>query len=209
MAMEIEVKYQIPDIGTLEEIWNDKELVQLAVPDSNQIVRMRSLYYDTPERVLNRAGITLRVRREGDEAFCTVKWNGKLIHGIHKREEVNIPIDMNRADDAPGSEVFAECPKGTEIEGLTKDSALITIVSMEFTRRRRRLIYDGNIMELALDSGKIFAGDKSCDILEMELEHYEGNDSLAVLELGEVIADRYGLELQPKSKYARGLALLK
>ena len=207
--MEIEVKYQIPDIETLEEIWDDEDLKMLTDPDSIEIVPMRSLYYDTPGRDLNKAGITLRVRSEGDEAFCTVKWDGKLINGIYEREEVNIPVDVSKADEVPDFPVFGQCPKAEEIAHLTEDSALQPVVIMEFTRRRSRLNYCDNIMELALDNGKILAREKSCEILEMELEHYEGNDSLIVLELGEVIACKYGLELQPKSKYARGLALLK
>ena len=117
--------------------------------------------------------------------------------------------DLSEADDAPDISVFGQSHKGKEIADLTEGSVLLPVVTMEFTRRRSRLNYCGNLMELALDSGKIFAGDKSCDILEMELEHYEGDDSLSVLELGEVIAYKYGLELQPKSKYARGLALMK
>ena len=208
-AMEIEIKYQIPDTEILENIWNDEDLMRLTVPDSTEIVPMRSLYYDTPDRALNKAGITLRVRSEGNEAFCTVKWNGKLVNGVHERQEDNIPVDISLASDAPDDSVFGQSAKGREISDLKDGSAFLPLVTMEFTRKRKRLDYCGSIMELALDRGKIMAEDKSCDILEMEIEHLEGEDPLTVLELGEVIADRYGLYLQPRSKYARGLALIK
>ena len=207
--MEIEVKYQLPNRETLEDIWISSELMELTDPSSIETVRMLAIYYDTADQRLSDAGITLRVRREGDEAFCTIKWDGKLVNGIYEREELNIPVDIEKAESVPDISVFGTAHKGREILSLTEDSKLIPLVTMDFTRRRKRLTYDRNIMELALDDGKITAAGRECPILEMELEHYAGNDPTSVLELGEITAYKYGLSLQPKSKYARGKELLK
>ena len=207
--MEIEVKYQLPDRETLEDIWIGKDLMEITDPSSIETVPMLAVYYDTADRRLSDAGITLRVRREGGEAFCTIKWDGRLVNGIYEREELNIPVDIEKADHVPDISVFGSTPKGREILSLTEDSKLIPLVTMDFTRRRKRLTYDRNIMELALDDGKITAAGRECPILEMELEHYAGNDPTSVLELGEITAYKYGLSLQPKSKYARGKELLK
>ena len=207
--MEIEVKYQLPGTDILNAIWNSEDLFKISVHGTSEAVPMKALYYDTADRSLRKSGLTLRVRSEGSEAFCTMKWGGAVIKGVHEREEVNIPVSIKDAYLVPDESVLSRFPRGAEVLKAAEQSPLIPLIIMEFTRMRRRLVYDGNVMELALDSGKIIAGEDSCDILEMELEHYDGRDPLSVLELGEIIADKYRLELQPKSKYARGLALLK
>ena len=206
--MEIEVKYQLPSSEVLEAVWNDKKLMEITIPDSIEKVPMLAIYYDTKDRALNRAGMVMRVRREGDDAFCTIKWNGKLVGGVYEREEINIPLQTKDAYCVPKAEVLEHYEKGREIVTLTQDSSLVPTLKMEFLRCRKKLNYGKNIIELALDQGEIIAGEKTCDILEMELEHQSGTDPLIVLELGEVVAYDYGLELQTRSKYARGLELL-
>ena len=205
--MEIEVKYAIPSDGTVSDILTDSFWDEYA-EDEFETVPLRAVYYDTEDSELRKKKITLRVRSEGQTAFATVKWGGSAAGALHAREEVNIPVDVEKAHEIPDASLFEETPIGSVIKEAMDRSPLIPLLTMEFNRSRRRLLYDRNVIELAVDRGEIVTPCGSAPILELELEHYAGPDPLAVLELGEMTAERYGLTLEPRSKYARGLALL-
>ena len=205
--MEIEVKYAVPSDGTVSDILADSFWDEYA-EDEFETVPLRAIYYDTEDRALRRQKITLRVRREGPTAFATVKWDGSTSGALHAREEVNIPVAIEKASDIPDASLFEETPIGNAIKEAAEASPLAPLLTMQFDRSRRRLVYDRNVIELAVDRGDIVTPCGSAPILELELEHYAGPDPLAVLELGEIVAERYGLVLEPRSKYSRGLALI-
>ncbi|MBR5731325.1 MAG: CYTH domain-containing protein [Firmicutes bacterium] len=207
--MEIEVKYELPSEEEIEKILNDEYLTVLSDPKDTETVPLRAVYCDTAEGDLRKKKISLRVRAEGPTAFATAKWAGSSDGAVHRREEVNIPIEIEKASDVPDAELFEETPIGAELKAVTERSPLIPVLIMQFDRTRRKLVFEDNIIELALDRGKIITPRGCCPILEMELEHFAGPDPLAVLELGEVLAERHSLLLQPLSKYERGLMLLK
>ena len=206
--MEIEVKYELPNEAELEKILEDEDIIRCSEGEEAETVPMRAIYYDTADGDLRKQDITLRVRSEGPTAFATVKWGGSVRGAVHKREEINIPVPIEKASEVPDAALFEETPIGAAIRSVTDESSLVPVVVMQFDRTRKRLTFEGNIIELALDRGKIITPRGCCPILEMELEHYAGPDPLAVLELGEVVSERHGMLLQPRSKYSRGLSLL-
>ncbi len=207
-SMEIEVKYELPCEEELEKILEDEDIVRCSEGEEAETVPLRAIYYDTADGDLRKQDITLRVRSEGPTAFATVKWGGSVRGAVHKREEINIPVPIEKASEVPDAALFEETPIGAAIRSVTDESSLVPVVVMQFDRTRKRLTFEGNIIELALDRGKIITPRGCCPILEMELEHYAGPDPLAVLELGEVVSERHGMLLQPRSKYSRGLSLL-
>ena len=207
-SMEIEVKYELPNEAELEKILEDEDIIRCSEGEEAETVPMRAIYYDTADGDLRKQDITLRVRSEGATAFVTAKWGGSVRGAVHRREEINIPVAIEHASDAPDAALFEQTPIGTALKSITDASPLQPMVIMQFDRTRKRLTFEGNIIELALDRGKIITPRGCCPILEMELEHYAGPDPLAVLELGEVVSERHGLLLQPRSKYSRGLSLL-
>lgn len=206
--MEIEAKYLLPSKETLESIWSDPEIIAMSEPSSAEKVPLFAVYYDTPERMLRSRRLTLRVRSEGERAFATIKWGGSSEEGLHIREEVNIPVAKISVCCPPDVSLFSATEKGEELRELTERSSLVPMLSMEFTRSRVRLRYQGNVIELALDCGSIRAEKGTAPILELELEHYAGPDSSSVTRLGKMLSERYGLKPENTSKYARGLALL-
>lgn len=206
--MEIEVKYAVPSEETVSDILTDSFWDELAEGEALETVPLRAIYYDTEDRTLRKLSITLRVRSEGSTAFATIKWGGTSKGAVHEREEVNVPVPIEKASEIPDMSLFAETPVGNVLKEAAAASPLVPLMVMQFTRSRRRIRYQGNILELAVDRGDIVTPCGTSPILEMELEHYAGPDPLAVLELGEIAAERYGLELEPRSKYSRGLALL-
>jgi inorganic triphosphatase YgiF len=207
--MEIEVKYAVPSKETVSEILADSFWDEFAKDEATETVPLRAIYYDTEDRSLRKLGITLRVRSEGPTAFCTAKWGGTVQGAVHAREEVNIPVPIEKAAETPDASLLAGTPIAAALKEATDNSPLVPLLEMKFDRSRRRLMYDRNVIELAVDSGDIITPYGTAPILELELEHYAGPDPLAVLELGEIVAEKYGLELEPRSKYSRGLQLLK
>ena len=70
------------------------------------------------------------------------------------------------------------------------------------------LDYDGAVIELAIDKGTIHCGEQSDSIDEVEFELMSGTVD-ALLELKERIASQVELRAEERSKFARGLALLR
>ena len=212
--MEIEVKYALPAEETADAIWKDSDLLVISDTASSEILPFLAVYYDTEDRALRKAKLTVRLRSEGSKVFATAKWGGSSKKGLHKREEINIPLPKSAESlrqeprsMPPDASTFA----GTEIEAqlrsLTEGKTLVPLVVMEFTRSRRKLAYEENTIELALDRG-IIKGSAGClPILEMELEHLQGPDPGCVKKLGDELAAKYGLFPENRSKYSRGLTL--
>ena len=205
--MEIEVKYALPSEDIIDAVWNDEELSAMAQNGTSEILPFHAVYYDTEDRALRTAKLTLRVRSEGDTAFATMKWGGSSRKGLHRRQEVNVPVSAKLADCPPSPALFADTEKGEELKALCEGKQLVPAVDMQFTRRRRRICYEGNVLELALDCGVMTGPKGVLPILEMELEHYEGPDPKTVKKLGDELAEKYGLIPENRSKYSRGLTL--
>ena len=206
--MEIEVKYALPSPQILEAIWTDPKISALADPSSEERLPFNAVYYDTPALDLRRSRFTLRQRSEGSTAFATVKWGGSHEGPLSRRQEINVPVDPQHIADAPSADLF----RGSDVYGRLKDlirnQELIPVLRVFYTRSRKRLTFEGNVMELALDEGSVETGFGNVPILELELEHYAGPDEDSVQKLGARIAAEYGLEPELRSKYSRGIKLI-
>ncbi len=150
-------------------------------------IHMHTTYYDTPSRSFSRARCTFRLRRENDVCICTLK----------------LPLP-------DGSRAEFECPADTIEAGLAQlpqaqalaDGPLEVVCGARFTR----LACDVGSAELALDSGILLGAGKEIPLCEVEAEHKQG-DPTETLALAQVIMDRYGLQPEPRSKFARAIAL--
>ena len=206
--MEVEVKYAIPSEEVLETIWSDRELTAMSDFTSAERLPFYAVYYDTADGMLAENRTTLRIRAEGDTAFMTMKWDSVARGALHRREEVNIPVSRENCFNGVPFDLLKQSPKGAEIVELLGDTPLNGIIKMRFVRSRKRLNFEGNKIELALDCGEILTDAGICPILEMELEHYAGPSEESVEALGKILAEKYSLQPELRSKYSRGLALL-
>lgn len=205
--MEIEMKYSIADKEVADAIWNDDYIEQISDPSSKETVYMKSAYFDTDENVLLKHDVAFRVRMEGNKTIASLKWNGSSDDGMHRHEEVNVPVDDSACFLEPSPEIFKESEQGADMMELIGGNRLHSILEMGFMRRRVRVDYGESIMELAIDTGEILTNDGELPICELEIELFSGDEE-DVRKLGDIIKEKYDLSPLNISKYARGLSLI-
>lgn len=206
--MEQETKYTIPDEATADSIWEEALAGNFGETVQPETVKMLAVYYDTADQVLRNNNVTLRVRKENELAFATIKWGGQpVLDGLFSHQEINIPLgESENVEDIP-REVFEQSLDGKQMQTLLEGKELLPLVQTDITRRRVKLYTGSGVAELSVDRGTVIGGDKSAPVSELEVELYAGALE-DVLELTEHIAKKYGLVPENRSKYARAIALL-
>lgn len=198
MGKELELKLLIDNKETVNQILEDKDLNALG---EITIVSMYGDYYDTRELDLLNNNIVVRIRKENGDYIGTLKRRNKEINeGLFLRDEWNVPLIKNELR----LELFAEM-KDVLLD-LTKNKELINIVTTDFIRRKMDIEYQGTLLELAIDQGKIKVGSKELVISEIEIELKEG-DPEAILRFKEEYLSKYPLTPGEKSKFQRGVEL--
>ena len=206
--MEQETKYTIKDPLTADVIWDDAVKGVYGHSSGAETVEMEAAYFDTKDRTLRNNNIALRVRREGNISFATFKWGGsKVVQGLYEHQEINVPVETGEDISAPSLGIFEESIDGQKLSDLIGRKKLRELFRTIVTRRRTKIRYGSSVVELSIDRGRIVAGEKTEQISEIEIELYAG-DLSDVLSLTSEIADKYDLEPENRSKYARALMLI-
>ena len=165
--------------------------------------KLVSVYYDTPERSLQRQGMALRVRHIGQRRVQTLKAvaEGGLRSLKHYREyeaelEGEQP-DLGLIDD-----------EGLQAQLLADGVAdkLAPVFTTTFQRASIPLRFADSDLELALDQGEITAGDSQLPICEAELELVSGR-STRIYELALALGERVTFNLERRTKASRGYSL--
>ncbi|MBE0623267.1 MAG: CHAD domain-containing protein [Burkholderiales bacterium] len=165
--------------------------------------RVHSVYYDTPQQDLLRAGLALRLRRDGRRWLQTLKSRGQATAGLHLREEWEWPLPGEALDFG----LLAVTPEGKRFRAPRLRAALAPIFTTEFTRTSLRLVFaEGSLAELCLDSGEIRSGRRASAISEAEIELLAGSTT-QLYELALELVERLPLRLGQASKAERGYAL--
>jgi triphosphatase len=208
--MEVELKYGIANREQRERIWNDKLFADIEEKDSRAKISIKAAYFDTKDMLLLKNGIAFRIRREGDRVVGTLKWNDRDVDasGLHVREEINVPVTDEACFLAPDPSIFRQSEEGRKMSELLCGKDLVNIFETVFTRRKFRIDTGGSIMEISLDEGEIIADGAKDPISELEVELYSGSrDDL--MAIGNRIAEKYGISAETRSKYARGVTLIR
>jgi triphosphatase len=164
---------------------------------------LRTVYFDTPQRDLARAGVALRLRRAGSRWIQTLKGDGSSSAGLHVRDELewDVPryaLDLAALARSPYGELFGQ-------RGVRK--RLVPIFTTEFERAARGVtLPDGTAVEVAIDHGEIRAGLRRARISEAELELKQG-DARRLFEVAREIGRTVPLRVGHASKAERGYAL--
>lgn len=161
--------------------------------------RLEAIYYDTPDRLLDRHAISLRVRRSGQHYVQTLKRaaSGNPI----ARHEWETPAPLGKLDLAqlPIAEI------GDPL-GALREEMLQPVFSSKVRRRLLKLELDGALIEIAFDEGVLEAGSRSRALAEIELELKAG-DAATLYELGLSLLEVAPLQIETASKAERGYRL--
>src|SRR5262245_4061170 len=167
---EFELKIVVDD-KSAQQLWARVKAVKLAT-GRRKTRTLRSIYLDTPNHALERAGISLRLRRDGRRWIQTVK-TGKSLHGGLAR----VDETENRARGGrPCIEAIADASIRDEILRHVNGSPLQSVCETLIKRSSAELtVGNGTRAELAIDVGEIRASGRSAELREAEIELIEGS----------------------------------
>lgn len=206
METELKLKLASADVARMRA---HPLLAELSTAEPREHA-LTDTYYDTPSLDLWRAGLTLRVRRDGDAWIQTVKTASAGAPVLHERGE----WESRLAGEQPDPAELARQVKPQRLRAVLADPGITGQLQPVFTNTTQRTTWDialpgGQLVECALDSGSIDANGngRSARIGELELELKRGNPS-RLFELALQLHQDIPLEVANDSKAARGYALL-
>ena len=200
MADEIELKLAVAAdrVGRLKR----NPLIRTLATRRAVTSRLHSVYFDTPDLLLAKHGLSLRIRRIGDRRIQTLKQPIPDPSGLQASREFEVEIAADRPDlsliDDPGLQAFfAE----HQVAAL-----LAPAFETEFERRAWPLEMFDSTIELAVDVGEIRSGDQRMPICEAELELKSGRRG-RLFELALALHDSVPVSLETRTKAVRGYSL--
>jgi inorganic triphosphatase YgiF len=164
---------------------------------------LRSIYFDTDDHALKKAGTALRLRRDGRRWVQTVKTNRLPGVGLTRVGEVE--------NDAPGGRLAI----GAIPDQAVRDAVLRQVagrplepVCETVIRRATKEIstVNGTVAELAVDVGTVLAAGRAAELREVEIELLAG-DPRGLFEIAQALFPSGGLRLSRLSKSERGYLL--
>jgi inorganic triphosphatase YgiF len=161
---------------------------------------LSAVYFDTEELALRKAGIVMRVRKEGERYVQTVKAANGL--AVATRIEVSAEIGGRK----PDLRAIPDNALRRKLARLTNGAKLKPVFGVETRRTTVHLTpAPGTEIEAAFDAGEISCGDVTLPISEFELELVAG-DVAALVDCARTLTADSGLTLVPLSKSERGYA---
>lgn len=158
-----------------------------------------STYYDTKKHKLRRSGLTLRVRKVGDQYIQTVKARSLVgvTRGEWENEVAGARPDLTKARHTPLEDLATK-----KLPGKLKPIFQTDVHRTARTRHVRQ-----SRVELAVDQGRIAAGRRSRPVAELELELKSGHIA-DLFRLARVFERKAGAELDLRSKAEQGFELV-
>jgi inorganic triphosphatase YgiF len=170
---------------------------------------LESHYWDSADRRLARAGLSLRLRRSDGAWEQTVKAGGA---SPAERLEETVHLAPKPGGDAPQPELslHAGSAAGAMLDAAWAKRGRTPAIERVHTSRVRRTALRVEVrdaeLEVALDRGTVAAGERSLPLCEVEVELKHG-DAKALIALARANVDAHGMWLSTLTKSARGLAL--
>lgn len=200
MAQETELKLRLPPEAL-------PRLRRLTLPGDAAGARavsekLHSTYFDTPDFLLRRNGVALRLRRARRGWVQTLKGGGGAGAGLHQRAEWECKVagPQLELDRLPGPMAVLLLPPGVRED-------LRPVFTTEFSRRRRMLRFEGgDAVEFCVDRGEVRSEHASSPICEIELELRSGSP-LRLFDIGLALVRELPVRLENQSKAERGYAL--
>lgn len=193
LLVETELKFQVPPTARAR-------IARALATATSQVTRLQAVYADSADDRLARAGLALRLRKEGRVWVQTLKGRGD---GLMRRLEHEVRLPAQRGIPVLERQRHAGTAAGIALAEALGDAELMPLYSTDIRRTHRRVRCAGALVEIALDEGRIIAGARDQQVCEIEFELLEGTPS-ALLALAARWAQRHGLWLDLRSKSERG-----
>ncbi|GEO18331.1 CYTH and CHAD domain-containing protein [Microvirga aerophila] len=164
--------------------------------DGSMTQTLHSIYFDTPDYALQQAGISLRVRRNGDRRIQTIK-AARFPDGVAlARNEWEHEVDSDSPD-----YTLAE---NTALKPHLEQSDLIQPLFCVTTERTRHNVsFNSSIIEVAADRSNVEGKDQTVPYSELELELKDGTPG-DLFRLALALTTATPLRLSFKTKAGRG-----
>lgn len=173
-----------------------QEAIRQQLGGSWETISMRTTYFDTAGGDLSARKWTLRHRLENGVHVCTLK----TPMGDARGEWETVCESVERA-------IPELCKLGGPAELLTlTQNGVIPVCGAEFTRLAATVALEDGTVEVALDSGRLFAGSRETPLCEVEVELKSGSREAAD-RFATALAETHGLQILTKSKFKRAYAL--
>ena len=189
MGREFELKYK-----ATEEV---HQAILGQFPGDWKTIEMETTYYDTPNADLTALHYTLRRRFENGVSVCTVK---TPIAGAGRGEWEVVCDTIETA-----IEKLCKLGAPENLMTLTRNG-VVPVCGARFTRQALALGNSQGEVELALDEGILFAGQREIPLCELEVELKRGTPGFAV-GFAKQLAEIYDLQPETRSKFQRAKAL--
>ena len=195
---EIELKLLV-DPGRLAEL-EDAPIIVANARNKGTRRHLKSVYYDTPERMLWRNGLTLRVRQNGPRFTQTMKTESgddPLRRGEWEAAVSSLAPDIALAMPFVPAKLRADLAR----------QPLQAVFISDIRRHQRIVELPSGAVEIAFDQGVLKSGDRSLPVSEIELE-LKGGSAAAIYDLALRLAEHGPLRPSIRSKSARGFDLV-
>ncbi len=161
--------------------------------------QMETTYYDTADGALSARFYTLRRRLENGVSICTLKYPADGLG----RGEIELECDS----------ITQAIPELCKLSGLTDlptllEKGVAPVCGARFDRTAVTVTQPDCVLEIALDRGTLFGGDREAPLCEIEVELKAGSRQAAIAYTA-VLAQTYGLTPEKRSKFSRACALAK
>lgn len=160
---------------------------------------LKSVYYDTPERLLRRNGLSLRVRQSGARFVQTVKTDAA--DDPLRRGEWEASVPSLAPDLALAMPFILE-----KLRSHLEAQPLEAVFTADVHRHARMIELPSGTVEISFDQGVLTAGDRSLPVSEIELELKSGSAS-TIYEVALRLAEQGAVKPSIRTKSARGFDL--
>jgi triphosphatase len=128
-------------------------------------IRQVTTYFDTADRALALKGVSLRIRRCGEEQVQTTQWQPQGSLGAFARCELDRPV----ASDKPDLAFVAELTATTALQGAPRGMLRPAFVTDVECARRYLLPAPDAVVEAVIGEGTLLAGARHEPVRELEL----------------------------------------
>lgn len=198
---EIEVKFSLDNSITASDIITMLDSHKHSVWTN---IDMEAIYFDTKNNDLQKENMAYRIRKEDGSIIATIKMKEVIEDGFSKRYEVN----KSTMDLKPNINLFLEDKKIEPFIKDLKNEDFLPIMVMKFNRLKSIFKYQNSEIEIAIDRGDIVRYGKNIPIYELELELLDG-DIGDLIRLKDFLMDVFDLKIDVKSKFKKGLDIIK